>query len=1556
MKKDAYNQTIKSDSSSLLQIRTSLNGSFSTDAGVSVLGNTFVQLEQGVAIFSVQLKPSYSSVLCKSGVTVLQTNPFIYFDGQDAKSSSTVLMQSRALPMALSGGFEVCPLGYVLVFDSSGIPKGPAQCQRCPAGTYSVSPLAGRGGLSDSSIPACLNCPAGGKCIDGGSDFAHALGDWKLDDDQYRLINCPAGTQLINSTNGDFRGTYSHDSQQCKQCLSTEYIINPNTDSCQICPPGLQCSGDDALKPVTANSTWVRNGSVYRLRSCPSGYGVSSVGVSGTFDASVQQCSPCPKGEECVSPPCVACSVCLPGFYKPTATADPCTPCPADSYNPVHGGQELAACVPCRTKATTRGAMAQSTPSSCICDAEYYPAATAASTCTTCPRGATCADRSCTLWHSPPLVNCTDGQRIVGTWALQNTTGKYALTSCPAGYSTRTAAKTLSEDLEECQACGVGQYILRQDTDDCQTCPPGLVCRGSDVVQARVPNSTWVKNGSSYLLTSCPAGYSVLVLSLGAQGLFDASVQQCSPCPKGEECVSLPCVACSACLPSFYKPTATADPCTPCPAHQYSTIHGGQDLSVCQLCPQGAVCSDGSCALRNAPTLSCPGEAGVVGSWRLDNISGQFSLVACPAGYIQEPAQCLLCPATFYCSAGLSTPCASYQFSLPGSSSRAICFPSVFVVAVINLPMSRPFFEQTAAFQTALASLVTVDSVYVLVQVVQAGVDASTTDVTSEIATLNASSADALSKRLWSLQTSGAVGLGFQSMGARFNGASLSSVKLTACVPGYSLQSQPPPSTCQICHANSYCPGGASSSALCSQGTFSDAGANSSSSCKQYAVSVVVSLSISKANFTAALESSFVAAIALAVGVSPARVSILSTTQVTGRREASAALLQVSSQISADTASAAAVLSGSVDPKNLDQYLVAAGLPPTESVSVTVQSSVAQASGSQLMSESVIVGASVGGFAFVLLVLSAGYVSLVTITSLRAHRKFVATITRARPGETASQESLAQDLRKHYTAERVLGKGAFGCVVKARKNGSDQYVAIKIALPEKGAFDETQMRRLRREADVHELFMSRKCEYAVHLAGSTGSVEIRAEVCWFILEYLDGEDMHNVIHVGCRKPSQTGGAADGGQSVEDTECIKVARSVLAALKVMHAEGLNHKDVKPANIVRSRQPDGKSAIHKLIDFGSAIGVDESVAKEAMMTLLGNRAVAVGTPPYMSPEMFKEPERASYPTDIWSLGVTMYELVTSRLPFQSDSDLLWNFAVAGNMDEKAPDVLDALPEGRRSTFDNNLGKVIAKALEKRVGRRYDSADEMHEAVYACLIERGEACYSGFISYRVASEAPLARFLFDELNHSVTPGGHRVTVYWDAHRLVKGEDWETGFASGLLNSLCFLPLLSYGFTAPLASLPEEQLASALALGWEMAPVGRQRLEGVESDPEDNCLKELLIAQALLGPGNLQAGACGGESAQLQFEYPILAGRQEPDGHPEYPRMGSFFAVQGGGGSFVETPSPPTARAVFLRDRAGFTTEAAELVKRLRVQDVMTATMRRQGCQLWNHPKVLL
>jgi hypothetical protein len=91
---------------------------------------------------------------------------------------------------------------------------------------------------------------------------------------------------------------------------------------------------------------------------------------------------------------------------------------------------------------------------------------------------------------------------------------------------------------------------------------------------------------------------------------------------------------------------------------------------------------------------------------------------------------------------------------------------------------------------------------------------------------------------------------------------------------------------------------------------------------------------------------------------------------------------------------------------------------------------------------------------------------------------------------------------------------------------------------------------------------------------------------------------------------------------------------------------------------------------------------------------------------------------------------------------------------------------------------------------------------------------------------------------LKLSVTPNGHRVAVYWDSRRVVKGEEWDQGLAAGLKHSHVIFPLLSYGATAPMAFLPKDD-QSVLALWKDEEPLGLRRLEGVEADREDCVLK---------------------------------------------------------------------------------------------------------------------
>jgi hypothetical protein len=1050
LKKDAYNQTMLSDSLSVLQIHSSLNGSGQVDPSISLLGTTYVELKQGAATLQIQIEPTYSAVKSVSGTTVLQTAPFVYLDGQDKQAGLTT-MRSSAIPVALSSGFTVCPRGYILAFKTANVFNGSALCQRCPAGTYSVSPLASRDGLSNAN-PACLNCPAGASCLQGGSDVKFILGNWTEQNEQYRLVHCPPGTQLVSSTSGASSGPFSHDAQQCKPCQIDEYILDP-------------------------------------------------------------------------------------------------------------------------------------------------------------------------------------------------------------------------------------------DNDVCRKCPPGLICDGTDVVVAKVNGSMWTRNGSIYLLQSCPFGHRIS--NSGLSGSFDSEAQQCSVCPRGQECISAPCTVCTPCQPDFYKPADGADPCTPCPTNMYNTLFAAESLSACQPCPSGALCPDNSCALRNTASafssVSCSTGLKIAGNWNLDNSSGRFQLLDCPDGYLQNSDQCQVCPASFFCSGGLSTPCPTNYFSLPRSSNAVSCRFSVFVVVTINVPMSRPLFYQTDAFQRALASFASVDHEYVLVDAIQAGRNPATTDVTSKIASSSASVADVLVKMLREADDTS-----FELMlGSSFKGTSLTTIKVTSCIPGYEMQSQPPPSTCQLCPANYFCLGDASGRTPCPRSGFSNVGANASSSCTQYAVEVAVTLPISKVNFTIDLQTAFLRAVAITANILPERVSVVFLADGGGsvRRDVLASL-QVSAQISAVTAAEASALASKIDSTTLNANLEAAGLPKFLSMTASEKSSVSSQPSSSAGMLPYIIGGTFGGLILLVVSIVGGNLLAKWYQQFRAHNAFVAAVRDAKAGQPASMEYLPPDilgkngslsLRAQYIAEEVLGKGRNGCVVKARrkkvatgstKDLTREVVAIKIVIPRNNnIFDERERMMLQQEAEILHAVTLKNSRSIVHYVQASELTPQRTDVCWFITEAL-------------------GTPASTVCPVSHTECIQISRDVLAALKILHGEGWVHADVNPTNIVKGTAVrDGYE--YKLIDFGSVLQVgtvDEH-----------DNQVLTGVPGYRSPEMFVRPCRVTVQADLWSLGVSMLELASAHMPFgvHGDSDADWCSAIARYT---TADLHDAFANLQSQPFDPNLTKVIAKAIQK------------------------------------------------------------------------------------------------------------------------------------------------------------------------------------------------------------------------------------------------------------------
>ena len=418
----------------------------------------------------------------------------------------------------------------------------------------------------------------------------------------------------------------------------------------------------------------------------------------------------------------------------------------------------------------------------------------------------------------------------------------------------------------------------------------------------------------------------------------------------------------------------------------------------------------------------------------------------------------------------------------------------------------------------------------------------------------------------------------------------------------------------------------------------------------------------------------------------------------------------------ADSASADVAKARLEDASALNVQLLDRGLPAATHQAVTIEGGVA-ASAETGVSTGIVSAAVVVGFVVLFVVFGVGYYLVSQLKKHSEHKKFVSAISFAEAGTKARQVHLPPQLRRHYIAEEILGRGSFGCVLRVRVCQSEQArqaVAIKIMVPgpESVRFSPKDERRLKREARVLDLFTAKKCEYAVQLAVA-GAVHIEPEVCWFVMELVSGVNLTVIFR-------------DEGL-LSDLECIRVARSVLSALKVMHAEGLVHRDIKPDNVMHCREhtkkqgdePNftvGSGHSYKLIDYGTVLGVDDALAPESMMTTSSWRRVAgAGTPPYMSPEMFREPETAKYPTDLWSLGVTLFQVATGKLPFQaesdSDSDLVWSVVLISDLNAKAPSVLELLDPERRAVFDLKLAGVIAKALEKHVEERYEVVCSTH-----------------------------------------------------------------------------------------------------------------------------------------------------------------------------------------------------------------------------------------------------
>jgi hypothetical protein len=349
LKTDFYSQRIESDSASVLQVIDASSLTHANEGQLEIVGAGISVMRLGEARFSVGIRPAFRPAGDEHRTLQLVRTPQLVFQGSDLQSETGALMVSPTLEVNVSTGHAACPPGSVLSLGAaSDTCARIGSCTRCRAGTYSLDPLVGPAGE-----PGCLTCPAGGSCA-GGDHVSLAVGDWVVEQGVFVLRACPRGHQLVSSVEGSDR--FDAAAQQCKQCLRTEYIIDPNRDSCTPCPSGAVCDGSGLVaKAEPAGAVWVADSElrIYRLLSCPTGYMVVN-SSDGFFSQQLQQCSACPEGRECTAGSCQACSPCAPGSLKDTVGPFPCTLCDLGTYATAARATSPNDCRSCPLNSNTR--------------------------------------------------------------------------------------------------------------------------------------------------------------------------------------------------------------------------------------------------------------------------------------------------------------------------------------------------------------------------------------------------------------------------------------------------------------------------------------------------------------------------------------------------------------------------------------------------------------------------------------------------------------------------------------------------------------------------------------------------------------------------------------------------------------------------------------------------------------------------------------------------------------------------------------------------------------------------------------------------------------------------------------------------------------------------------------------------------------------------------------------------------------------------------------------------------------------------------------------------
>jgi serine/threonine protein kinase/tetratricopeptide (TPR) repeat protein len=299
------------------------------------------------------------------------------------------------------------------------------------------------------------------------------------------------------------------------------------------------------------------------------------------------------------------------------------------------------------------------------------------------------------------------------------------------------------------------------------------------------------------------------------------------------------------------------------------------------------------------------------------------------------------------------------------------------------------------------------------------------------------------------------------------------------------------------------------------------------------------------------------------------------------------------------------------------------------------------------------------------------------LTSLDEGESFLESPVFRINGPDAPPELEPGQLLGGYEILRRIGEGGMGEVYLGRDTKLGRYVALKL-LPAGFTNDEERLRRFEQEA---------RAASALNHPNILTIHEIRnADSTYFIAtEFIDGVTLRD--HIAKRM-------------LELAEALDVAAQIASALAAAHAAGVIHRDIKPENVML--RSDG---IVKVLDFGLAklaLNQPGTVEAEALTKPIvkTNPGVVMGTVKYMSPEQARGHD-VDARTDIWSLGVVLYEMVTGNVPFDGETS---SHVIVSILESEPP------PLARNSEVPVELARIVGKSLSKDREQRYQTAGEL------------------------------------------------------------------------------------------------------------------------------------------------------------------------------------------------------------------------------------------------------